>query len=63
LSPNGSFVASQGYYANAERPYDVQSLLNQQNLFGEGNTINSQYGKPYLFQASRNIRLGVKFTF
>ncbi|MFZ1132813.1 MAG: carboxypeptidase regulatory-like domain-containing protein [Terriglobales bacterium] len=63
MSPNGSFVASQGYYANSERPYNVQSLLNQQNLFGEGNTINSQYGKPYLFQASRNIRLGVKFTF
>ena len=26
-------------------------------------TVNSQYGKPYLFQLSRNIRLGLKFTF
>jgi len=63
MSPNNSFIASQGFYANAERPYDVQSLLNQTNLFGEGNTVNSQYGKPYLYQASRNIRLAVKFTF
>ena len=63
MSPNNSFIASQGFYANAERPYDVQSLLNQTNLFGEGNTVNSQYGKPYLYQASRTIRLAVKFTF
>jgi hypothetical protein len=63
LSPNNSFIASTGFYANAERPYDVQSLLNQTNLFGLGNTVNSQYGKPYLFQAARTIRLGVKFTF
>jgi hypothetical protein len=63
LSPNGSFIASTGFYANAERPYDVQSLLNQTNLFGLGNTVNSQYGKPYLFQTARTIRLGMKFTF
>jgi len=63
MSPNNTFVASQGFYANAERPYNVQSLLNQTNLFGEGNTINSQYGKPYLFQAPRSLRLGLKFTF
>jgi outer membrane receptor protein involved in Fe transport len=63
ISPNNSFVASTGFYANAERPYDVQGLLNQTNLFGLGNTVNSQYGKPYLYQAARNIRLGVKFSF
>ena len=65
ITPNGSFIASPGFYANAERPYDVQSLLNQANFggTGSGNTINSQYGKPYLFQTARTIRLGVKFTF
>jgi hypothetical protein len=26
-------------------------------------TINSEYGKPYLYQLSRNIRLGIHFTF
>jgi len=41
----------------------VQSLINQPNLFGEGNALNTQYGKPYLFQAARTIRLGVRFTF
>jgi hypothetical protein len=63
MSPGNTFIASQGFYANGERPYNVQSLLNQTNLFGEGNTVNSQYGKPYLFQAPRSLRLGVKFTF
>ncbi len=63
MSPNGSFIASQGFYANSERPYNVQSLLNQPNLFGEGNIVNSQYGKPYLYQAPRTIRLGVKLNF
>ena len=63
LSPGGSFIASQGYYAHAEAPYSVQSLINQPNLFGEGNALNTQYGKPYLFQAARTIRLGVRFTF
>jgi len=63
MSPNNTFVASQGFYANAERPYNVQSLLNQPNLFGEGNVVYSQYGKPYLYQTARTIRLGVKFTF
>jgi len=65
VTPAATFIASQGFYANAERPYDYAALLNQANFggFGFGNTINSQYGKPYLFQAPRNIRLGVKFTF
>jgi len=26
-------------------------------------TINSQYGKPYLYQVARNIRLGLHITF
>jgi len=26
-------------------------------------TVSSQYGKPYLFQQSRNIRLQLHFTF
>jgi outer membrane receptor protein involved in Fe transport len=65
ITPGNTFIASNGFYANAERPYDVQSLLNQANFggAGSGNTINSQYGKPYLFQSARTIRLGVKFTF
>jgi hypothetical protein len=26
-------------------------------------TVNSQYGKPYLYQLARNIRLGINFSF
>ncbi|HEX8815265.1 MAG TPA: TonB-dependent receptor [Terriglobales bacterium] len=26
-------------------------------------TLNSQYGKPYIYQLSRNIRLGINFSF
>jgi hypothetical protein len=26
-------------------------------------TVNSQNGKPYLYQLTRNIRLGLHFTF
>jgi hypothetical protein len=65
ITPGGTFIAQPGFYANAERPYSVSSLLNQDNFGGTGfgNTINSQYGKPYLFQAPRNFRLGVKFSF
>jgi hypothetical protein len=63
VSPNGSFIASQGFYANAQRPYNVQANLNIPNLFGQGLAVNSQYGKPYLFQGSRNMRLNLKFTF
>jgi hypothetical protein len=52
-------------YAAFEQPYNYASLLNSVG----GNsptgvaTVNSQYGQPYIYQLSRNIRLGVKFTF
>jgi hypothetical protein len=26
-------------------------------------TLNSQYGKPYIYQLARNIRLGINFSF
>jgi outer membrane receptor protein involved in Fe transport len=51
------------FYAAAERPYSIQNGMN--NFLGSGQPIalNSQYGKPQYYQHSRNIRLGVKFTF
>jgi Carboxypeptidase regulatory-like domain len=58
-------------YSSYMSPYNVQALLNtgtQGNTVNGGidggtATINSQYGKPFLYQISRTIRLGVKFTF
>jgi hypothetical protein len=29
----------------------------------DGMTLNSQYGKPYEFQAARNIRLQLHYNF
>jgi len=53
------------FYSAAEHAYDIQAALNNApTTAGTGPiTLNSQYGKPYLFQLSRNIRLGLKFTF
>jgi len=51
------------FYAAAERPYNVQNQLN--NFKGQGTTaaLNSAYGSPMYYQLSRNIRLGLRFTF
>ncbi|HXN51755.1 MAG TPA: TonB-dependent receptor [Candidatus Acidoferrum sp.] len=38
--------------------YDPIASANSQSLI-----LNSRYGLPFLFQTSRNMRLGVKFTF
>jgi hypothetical protein len=62
-------------YAAIESAYPWQQLLNSGTggntanvgLGGNPNagtmTINSQYGQPYIYQISRNIRFAVKFTF
>ena len=52
-------------YSAFESAYPWQSLLNTvggSSLSGI-QTINSQYGQPYIYQISRNIRFAVKFTF
>ncbi len=51
------------FYTAVTHPYNVSSLLNNSISTGGPITINSQYGKPMYYQLSRNIRLGVKFTF
>ena len=68
IAPGGlSLFAGAPAYAAYEHPYDVAALLNnsQSNtVSGAGPiTVNSQYARPFLFQLSRNIRLGLKFTF
>jgi hypothetical protein len=51
------------FYAAAERPYDVQAQLNNFKGRGVSAALNSAYKQPLYYQLSRNIRLGVKFTF
>jgi len=53
-------------YSAYEHPYNVAALLNSSPGIVNGGgpvTIHGQYGKPFLFQLSRNIRLGLRFTF
>jgi hypothetical protein len=63
LNPGGAFS-----YSAFEHPYDWKGLLaNTTGLSGPkaGPAIiaNSQYGKPFIFQTPRSLRLAVRFTF
>jgi len=61
ITPNGqNFYAAVGEsaYAAYMRPYDYKSLLTTDSVI-----VNSQYGKPYLFQSARTIRLQLHYTF
>jgi outer membrane receptor protein involved in Fe transport len=51
------------FYAAAERPYSVQDQMNNFKGRGVSAALNSSYHTPVYYQLSRNIRLGVKFTF
>jgi hypothetical protein len=59
------------FYGAAQHKYDYVGAMNSTPLtsgsggLGGGGpiTISSQYGKPYLYQLSRNIRLQLHFTF
>jgi Carboxypeptidase regulatory-like domain len=63
----GGYFAGDGVpaYAAYMKPYNWAGLLNSAGgvTVNGTETINSQYGKPYIYQLSRNLRLGVKFTF
>lgn len=65
LMPGGTFIGNgAAFYYAAEHPYDISKTLNAPFTTPGGPvTINSQYGKPNLFQPSRNIRLELRFTF
>lgn len=66
IAPGGhTLFDGPAFYSAAEHPYGISAALNNApTAAGTGPiTLNSQYGKPYLFQLSRNIRLGLRFTF
>ena len=67
MTPGGYPLSGIPAYYAYETGYNWQSLLtsmggNTPNSSGIA-TINGQYGKPYLEQISRTIRMGIKFTF
>jgi Carboxypeptidase regulatory-like domain/TonB dependent receptor len=68
ISPNGTFIGNgPAFYYQAEHGYPIAASLNNSlsnSVNGAGPiTVNSQYGKPYLFQSARNIRFELRFTF
>jgi hypothetical protein len=61
LFPGGTWIVDgPAFYSAAENPYNLQDAL---NTTPTGETLNSSYGKPYLWQLSRNIRMALRFTF
>jgi len=63
-SPGQIIFGGAAFYQAAETGYNVQqAIANQPNYFGTNYVVNSQYGQPNIWQRSRAIRLGVKFTF
>ena len=60
LYPGGhSVFDGAAFYQAAETGYNVQDAMGPAGSF----IVHSGYGKPNLWQTSRGIRLGVKFTF
>ena len=54
LSPSATFPD----YSALEHPYDWKALVSSTPLIA-----NSQYGKPFIWQNPRSLRLAVRFTF
>ncbi|MGA2673663.1 MAG: carboxypeptidase regulatory-like domain-containing protein [Terracidiphilus sp.] len=51
-------------YASYMQKYDYKGLMNAAFSNNGGPlTVNSEYGKPYLYQVGRNVRLALHFTF
>ncbi len=68
IVPNGVPIAGNGaaFYQAAETGYNIQSGLAGTNagaVASNGFVLGSDYGQANIWQQSRKIRLGVKFTF
>jgi hypothetical protein len=64
IRPGGyNITGGLNFYSAAMSTYDYTALMNTRHGAGKPITIDSMYGQPDLYQVSRNIRLGVHFTF
>jgi hypothetical protein len=66
ILPGGLYVFQGApFYQAAETGYNLQNDIVGSGTGSQGNgfVLNSQYGQPNIWQRSRTIRLGVKFTF
>ena len=63
ITPGGTYLPNGlDFYSAAMSKYDYTALMNN-GPYGGPITIDSQYGKPYEYAQSRNIRLALHFTF
>jgi hypothetical protein len=59
LAPGGlNLYSGAALYQAAETGYTPSALIN-----ADGVVMNSQYGKPYLYQLGRNLRFALRYTF
>lgn len=66
IAPSGlQTFAGTPFYAATFHPYNIATLLNStpSNATGGPLTVSSAYGRPNRYQASRTIRLGLRFSF
>jgi hypothetical protein len=65
IAPNGQYIVDgPAFYAQSEGKYNYVAEMNAAISNGGGPlTVNSQYGKPSLYQVARNVRLGLHLTF
>ena len=66
IAPSGlQTSAGTPFYAATFHPYDYVALMNASpsNATGGPITASSAYGQPNRYQASRTIRLALRFTF
>ncbi len=57
------FYSGAALYQELETGYNPQTWINGNGGTVPAVTLSSEYGKPYLYQLSRNIRLGVHYNF
>jgi hypothetical protein len=63
-TPQGQAIfGGAAFYAAAESPYNITNLLNANNSQPGPITVNSQYGKPIIWQQPRSLRLSLKYSF
>jgi hypothetical protein len=63
-APQGTYILNGvAFYAAAESPYNITNLLNASNSQPGPITVNSQYGKPIIWQQPRSLRLSIKYSF
>lgn len=63
LAQGNEFLVNSADHSLFLTGYDPIAKANEEAVGGANRVYNNQYGKPWLFQGARNMRLAVRFTF